>query len=137
MKKILVGILATVTVLSIGTTTAFAAAPRTGRNVHGVCGYFGSVCSHVDADNDGVCDNCGSYHRNCKTGNVPCQNFADADGNGVCDNCDGYHGNCQTGNASCQNFTDTDGNGVCDNYPAGQAKWRQNASHHGRHGHHR
>jgi rubredoxin len=45
---------------------------------------------YVDADGDGICDNCGT-------------NFVDADGDGVCDNCTGT------------NYVDADGDGVCDN----------------------
>lgn len=45
----------------------------------------------VDADDDGICDNC--------TGT----GFVDVDGDGICDNCTGT------------NFVDADGDGICDN----------------------
>ena len=70
MKKALLGVLSTVIVLSVCAATAFAAGPRCGRNF-------------VDADGDGVCDNCGAYHR---CGTAGGGNFVDADGDGICDN---------------------------------------------------
>jgi hypothetical protein len=70
----------------------------------------------VDADGDGVCDNCGQGMGN---PNAPRQNFVDEDGDGVCDNCgagsgQGPHGPGY-GNGAGQNFVDEDGDGVCDN----------------------
>lgn len=57
-----------------------------------------SACPHyIDADGDGVCDNCRGYGRS---------GYTDADGDGVCDNCRGF---------DCPGFTDSDGDGVCDN----------------------
>jgi hypothetical protein len=41
---------------------------------------------YMDADGDGVCDNCGNVNG---TGYADCQGFVDEDGDGVCDN----HGN--------------------------------------------
>lgn len=55
------------------------------------------VCTYVDADQDGICDN---RSENCG------KNFVDENGDGVCDN----HGeNCD------RNFTGAGNNGVCDN----------------------
>lgn len=39
-------------------------------------------CSHVDANNDGVCDKCGKDYDNGQ-----CKNHVDGDGDGYCDNC--------------------------------------------------
>ncbi len=61
----------------------------------------------VDADGDGVCDNCGQGPRN---PNAPRPNFVDEDGDGVCDNC-----GTGMGNGGSANFVDADGDGVCDN----------------------
>ncbi len=74
----------------------------------------------VDADSDGVCDNCGQGMGN---PNAPRRNFVDEDGDGVCDNCgagggQGPHGPGY-GNGMGQNFVDEDGDGVCDNCGAG------------------
>ena len=89
MKKTFWGVLATVIALSAGTTSALAACPGTGcryvdSNQDEVCYYAGSFCYaegeeiFVDADGDGICDNCNAYHW-CGS------NFADTDGNGICD----------------------------------------------------
>ncbi|MCI8622428.1 MAG: hypothetical protein HFG26_02045 [Provencibacterium sp.] len=91
MKRTLIGILAAATVLAIGVTSAFAAAPVAGQNFtdadgDGICDYFGSACDYADTDNDGVCDNCGRYHKGCMAANGYGGNFVDADGDGVCDN---------------------------------------------------
>ena len=66
MKKLLIGIAAMTFTVSIGTTTAFAAENGWGRNF-------------IDADNDGICDNCGLGM--CAMG----AGFVDADGDGICD----------------------------------------------------
>lgn len=63
MKRVLTGIVATALVLSLGVTSAFAAG-------------WGHGLNYVDADGDGVCDNCTGGGRY----------FVDADGDGVCDN---------------------------------------------------
>lgn len=78
MKKALLGVLSTAVVLSLCALTAFAACPG------GLCDNTGSRCVYADADGDGLCDNCGAYHRCAGTGS--CANFADADGDGLCDN---------------------------------------------------
>jgi len=63
----------------------------------GLCENF------VDADGDGICDNCthSAYqHKGVGQGNGPaCGNFVDADGDGICDNCE---------QAICQH------DGICD-----------------------
>jgi hypothetical protein len=56
---------------------------------------YGTASNFVDADGDGVCDDCQGTDIG----------FVDADGDGVCDNCRG------TG----VDFVDADGDGVCDN----------------------
>ena len=84
MKKRIVAMLVAA-VLCMGVTGALAAYGR---------GY-------VDADGDGVCDNCAG-------------NWVDANGDGICDNC---VGNCAGNRGSaCGNWADADGDGVCDNY---------------------
>ena len=85
MKKLVTGILTAVLVLGVGVTSAFAA----GRGCHfrdeyndGVCNFAYTSCTFVDADEDGICDNCGinidemGYSRH----------YIDADNDGVCDN---------------------------------------------------
>ena len=86
MKKALFRVLATVIVLAAVVTTALAVGPGGGR-------------SFVDADGDGVCDNC-VPGQGCGLG---CgAGFVDADGDGICDNyatgrgC-GSHGGCGNG----------------------------------------
>lgn len=87
-KKAAAGVLAAVMMLSIGSTSAFAAGRGCGRNFKdadgdGVCDYAGSVCTYVDLDNDGICDNCsvsGLSHKGCGS------NYVDADGDNICDN---------------------------------------------------
>ena len=96
MKKVLIGTLAVVLVLTAITAGAFAA----GRG-HGSC--------FVDANRDGVCDNYGTARHVTVHGS----NYADIDNDGVCDNCGAsYHG-CGLG------FVDADGDGLCDNAPSG------------------
>lgn len=78
MRKVISGVFAALTVLSISTATVFAAGPGNGR-------YF------TDADNDGICDVCGTNHGNCLGGQgAAC---VDADGDGICDNY--VSGQCQ------------------------------------------
>lgn len=114
MKRILLGVLAVGIVLTIGATTAFASGMHNGYGSAirlSSTAQTSSCPNYVDADGDGLCDNCGGSHGNCQTGS--CSNYVDADGDGLCDNCSGSHGNCQTGN--CSNYVDTDGDGLCDN----------------------
>lgn len=93
----------------------------------------------ADADNDGVCDNCGAaaqgtHHRGYVDADGVCDNYAagtcpgngngcgaygrggyvDADGDGVCDN----YGTAR-GAGTGQGYVDANGDGVCDNYAAG------------------
>jgi len=92
MKKAFSGLLATVIVLSMCATTAFAAGPGGGR-------YF------VDANGDAVCDNCGACV------------YADGDGAGVC----GHHAAGRCG-GNGRNFVDANGDGFCDHYASGQGR---------------
>jgi len=87
MKKILTGVLATIMVLSVGTTSAFAAGPGSGqgRNFvdedgNGICDFAGEFCRYVDENYDGICDYCGIEQNG-----YGCH-FVDADGDGICDN---------------------------------------------------
>lgn len=107
MLKLVAGLVAGATLLTVGTVSAFAASQGNGlgdctktrvcdttncsaqcyvdRNSDGVCDNRGTVCDgryYVDVDQDGVCDNQG-------------QNYVDADNNGICDN-QGTH--CNYGN---------------------------------------
>lgn len=107
MLKLVAGLVAGATLLTVGTVSAFAASQGNclgdctktracdttnysaqcyvDQNGDGVCDNRGTVCNgryYVDMDNDGVCDNQG-------------QNYVDADNNGICDN-QGTH--CQGGN---------------------------------------
>lgn len=102
MKRLLTGILTAVLAVSLCAATAFAAGPRCGR-------YF------VDADGDGICDNCGARHGHwAGCGGA----FVDADGDGVCDNCGSYPWCGGAGG----NFVDADGDGICDNFQSGQGR---------------
>ncbi len=92
MKKLLTGIAAFILVISICSTTVFAAGRGRGRN-------------YVDNDNDGVCDN---YNTSCQ--------FVDLDGDGICDNCNSI------GCGNCTGYVDADGDGICDNYTAGTSQ---------------
>lgn len=107
MKKVVLGILGMAVVLSICAMTAFAAAPGRGPNF-------------VDADGDGICDNCGVPHR--RGMGAGCgRNFVDADGDGVCDNCGIVHQRGMGAGAG-KYFVDADGDGICDNYGTRQGQ---------------
>ena len=94
MKKVLIGTLAVVLVLTAMTAGALAA----GR---------GHASRFVDADGDGICDN---YGADCKS--VGCGlGFVDTDNDGVCDNCGS---DCQ-GSGCGLGFVDADNDGICDN----------------------
>ncbi len=73
IKKTALGILAASMVLSTGTATTFAARADCGR-------YY------VDANGDGICDNCGLSRKKCLASHKKGQNFVDKDGDGICDN---------------------------------------------------
>lgn len=123
MRKEFLGVLATVFVLSVGTTNVFAAGPAAGRNFidtngDGVCDYANNICKYVDADEDGVCDSCGVVHGSCVGKNE--KKFVDADGDGICDNKANGRGRGwgqgSRGQGECgRNFVDTDSDGICDN----------------------
>ncbi len=123
MKKVLLGVLAAVAVLLVGTISAFAAGSGVGENNadadnhsaygvigtghgrhfadangDGICDYSGGACGYVDRDNDGLCDNCGVYHGNCLTGDGACGSVYGTTGTG--------HG---------RHYAD----GICDSYTAG------------------
>lgn len=114
MKKTLLAVLAVALILSVGTTEAFASCSRSGRRNTKSCygssyGHHSSVCSHVDADCNGVCDSCGRYCT-VKTKLDCC--FVDADANGVCDVCGKYYSSAKAQHG-CR-FADTNGDGICD-----------------------
>ncbi len=80
MKKPLIGLLTALTILSAGTTCAFAAGSKAGKNFidtykNGIFGNYERRPNFTDSDNDGVCDNYESR-----------PNFTDSDNDGVCDN---------------------------------------------------
>lgn len=95
MKRILLGVLAAGIVLSIGATTVFASGMHNGQGnafcLSGVC-QTSSCSNYVDADGDGLCDNCDGSHGVCPTGS--CTNYVDADGDGLCDNHSANHDSC-------------------------------------------
>lgn len=95
MKRILLGVLAAGIVLSIGATTVFASGMHNGQGnafcLSGVC-QTSSCSNYVDADGDGLCDNCDGSHGVCPTGS--CTNYVDADGDGLCDNHSANHDGC-------------------------------------------
>lgn len=82
--------------------------------IHQVCTYpnhLGINCQgahHHGANHIGQGNNCSNPNG---TG------FVDADGDGICDNCTGTgKGNNQCTNPNCTGFVDTNGDGVCDNH---------------------
>lgn len=87
MKRIIIGALTVIMIVSIGVTSALAAGPGSeqGRNFvdadgDGICDFAGEFCRYTDADQDGVCDYCGTGQNGCG------RNFVDVDGDGICDN---------------------------------------------------
>lgn len=114
MKKTFTGFLAAALILTIGTTTAFAAGPRRGRNFiaknNNSSNSVKTVCVHTDTNKDGICDNCELEIKNWANGTGCGMYFVDEDGDGICDN---YGTNCG------MYYADEDGDGVCDNYAAG------------------
>ena len=87
MKKIVVGIMATALVLSVGPVSVFASCSSHNRHHVEVehkesCEHYNTSCQFVDADGDGICDDCGSHECRSKK----CSDYVDADGDGVCDN---------------------------------------------------
>ena len=86
MLKLVAGLVAGATLLTVGTVSAFAASQSHGLGdctKTRVCDTANcSAQCYVDGDNDGMCDNRG-------------QNYVDADNDGICDN-QGTH--CQGGN---------------------------------------
>lgn len=112
MKRVILVGLALVAILAISVSLAAAQGADDGAVPPGGYGP-----NYVDADGDGVCDNCGSGYYGRMNGNGGA-NFVDADGDGVCDNCgSGYYGR-MNGNRGA-NFVDADGDGVCDNCGTG------------------
>ena len=112
MKKLVTGVLTLSLLVSLSTTTAFAAGPGGGRcaglRAGRGCLYTGALRSFTDADGDGVCD----FRALCG-GNGNGAGFVDADADGVCDN---YAGG---GKGNGAGFVDADADGVCDNYAGG------------------
>lgn len=110
MKKTLMGILIGLVILAVGVTSAFAAGPggrHHGGNYAGT-GTGTGVCQYVDANGDGICDNCNAAHTSCG------RYYTDANGDGICDNC---------GTTTCGqggSYVDSNGDGVCDNYTGSQ-----------------
>lgn len=110
MKKVLTGITATVLAVSLCAATAFASGPWCGH--HAAWGGYGG-CAYVDANGDGICDSCGTYHWGYMAGAGCGGHFVDANGDGVCDTCGVAHTNYGG------YFVDADGDGICDNYGTG------------------
>lgn len=102
MKKVLIGTLTVVLVLTAITAGAFAA----GR---------GQGSRFVDADSNGICDNYAAYCKGTGYGTGYGAGYVDVDNDGVCDNCGT---NCQ-GTGCGLGFVDADNDGVCDNYASG------------------
>lgn len=144
MKKFFGLILTLALLLSVGVPTAYACAGRH----HG----WQTACRFVDANEDGVCDNC---RGDCRKAAVDQNNdgicdhcgedcdghWIDMDGDGVCDHCgetchrqdaDG-DGVCDNHGQVCgQNFVDANQNGICDNRAANACPRQQvTEGHHG------
>ncbi len=76
-KKILLGVIAGVLTLTLGTATAFAASENfTDQNSDGVCDNFQSTTRPLD----------GTGNQNGQCGGAQSGNFTDQNGDGVCDN---------------------------------------------------
>ncbi|WP_322199044.1 hypothetical protein [Acutalibacter intestini] len=120
MYQVFLGALATSIALSMGATSTLAAdsTAKVSQSLAPV--YANAACAYVDADGDGICDNCDFAHGQGWGGN-----FVDQDGDGVCDNFANGQG-CGQGNglgAGCGgNFVDQDNDGVCDNFGSGQGR---------------
>lgn len=69
--------------------------------------YDATCPGFVDADGDGLCDNC---EARAARGHHGCASYVDENKDGVCDTCT----NGGTGRATCRGYGDTDGDGVCD-----------------------
>lgn len=145
MRKVFAWVLAAVMLLAMSTVTASASRQHHGRTVSYIgtglqagcsreyrCRTSGSQkhCSagwYIDADCDGLCDQCGAAH--CKGHESGCKtrhcwgNYADADCNGICDNCgyahcggEGAHACRNCGIAHCWGgYADANGDSLCDN----------------------
>ena len=89
MKKWMKGILIAGVILALSLTWAFAAGPGRGQGAGDRDrlrdGSGCETCYYVDADGDGLCDNCGKANGACRTDGCG-RYFADADGDGLCDN---------------------------------------------------
>ena len=81
MYQVFLGALATSIALSMGATSTLAAdsTAKVSQSLAPV--YANAACAYVDADGDGICDNCDFAHGQGWGGN-----FVDQDGDGVCDN---------------------------------------------------
>lgn len=98
MLKLVAGLVAGATLLTVGTVSAFASSQGNGFGACGktrVCDTTGcNAQCYVDADNDGVCDNRGTV--------CDGRYYVDVDQDGVCDN-------------QGQNYMDADNDGIYDN----------------------
>jgi hypothetical protein len=111
MKKIFSVMLATVLVLTIGVAGAFAASETYAEeftNSNKSARIRRAYCA-VDADGDGVCDNC------------PNGGVRSLDGTGkqngkvIANQGDAYRNNVRACDGQRSGFVDSDGDGVCDN----------------------
>lgn len=81
-------------------------------------GHHGCA-SYVDENKDGVCDTC----TNVGAGRVTCEGYIDADGDSICDNCDG------AGNHACGSRANANGGGICTGH--GNGHHGSTLGHHG------
>lgn len=81
-------------------------AQAVGGNSSSLSQAYQGVCQKCsDANNDGLCDTCGSPYQDAR------QKCNDANNDGLCDNC----GNDSQGCAYCSsNYVDANNNGICD-----------------------
>lgn len=88
MKKLLSVILAVAMTAAMLGVTASAHGHHGGGHHSGtktkIVYHCQNDCTYVDADGDGICDNCDSKGYYCKK---DCS-YIDEDGDGICDNCD-------------------------------------------------
>ncbi|GEM_PF-3324568 len=86
--------------------SAYAAQGEPGQTNQGVCRIY------QDANNDGICDNCGSY---CSGESHCVQGFVDKNNNGICDHRETGVSKMSTCETSAREMGATIGNAFCDN----------------------
>ena len=122
MKKSITIAAAFALTLTLG-TTVFAASPA--HYLHRPISRTANTgyCNYVDADNDGICDNCrNQYVHNGTTNSGHCSHV-DANNDGICDNCRNQYAHNGAGCA----------NGYANSSTRGYGNGHHGGNHHGNH----